>query len=60
MGGRNVALVVEMRNTCNILIGILKQTDYLAEVDLDGCIIVKWILSRLYGDWNRVSRRNIH
>ena len=45
-----MGLVVETRTTCSILVGILKERDNLRDVDLDGCIVMKWLYNQLYVD----------
>jgi hypothetical protein len=43
---RHVACMGEMRNAYNILVGKLKGRDHLEDTDIDGKIILEWILRK--------------
>jgi hypothetical protein len=39
----------EVRDTCNILVAHLKGRDHSKDIGVNGKIILKWILEKLYG-----------
>lgn len=39
-----------------IFLGIFKERDHLGDVDVDGCVQVKWLENQLCVDWSHLSQ----
>jgi hypothetical protein len=47
-----------MRNAYKILVGTLKRRDHVGDISVNGRIILKWILKKLYVTWPGFKNRD--